>query len=96
MIVLTVQPGVEGAGALTTIKLIATRFPGEHELTILVPMGCCARCGMAEGQHPVRCRCAVFVPEVRRLALGPAWMYDASLACMAALAEFGRPELARV
>lgn len=34
MITLTVESGLAAAESLTVIKLIATRFPGDHELTI--------------------------------------------------------------
>lgn len=36
MIELRMQPGASAALALTQVKLIATRFPGEEELTITV------------------------------------------------------------
>ena len=63
MIELRTEPGLDAAASLTAIKLLATRFPGEHELAIL-----CAG---------------------RRLTLGAVWLYDASPACVAQLAEFG-------
>ena len=73
MIELRVQPGAAAAASLTTVKLIATRFPGERRLTIVIPGFDFS--GMK--------------PEERRLTLGPEWKYDASPACVSALSEFG-------
>lgn len=101
MIELRVVAGLDAAAGLTQVKLIATRFPGEHELMIVVPTETCRRCGgkrFARGTEremetimQVRaCRCSgAWTPEERRLKLGPEWWYDASPACLAALAEFG-------
>lgn len=36
MIELRVEAGLEAAAALTQIKLMATRFPGDHELRVVV------------------------------------------------------------
>lgn len=79
MIELHVEPGLEAAAALTQVKLAATRFPGEHELVIVVHESS----GAVAGDRATG-------PEVRRLTLGEPWAYDASPACLAALNEFGR------
>lgn len=78
MIELHVEPGLEAAAALTQVKLCATRFPGEHELVVVVHEASPAPAERASGR------------EVHRLTLGEPWAYDASDACLAALNEFGR------
>lgn len=78
MIELHVEPGLEAAAALTQVKLCASRFPGTHELVIVVHEPTPAPEERASG------------PEVRRLTLGEPWRYEASPACLAALNEFGR------
>lgn len=77
VIALRIVAGHNAAEALTQIKLAASRFPGEHELTLLISTPDDLLSGRV----------------TRRLALGPAWRYDASPACLAALREFGTPEV---
>ena len=78
MIVLRVIAGHNAAAALATIRLIATRFPGEHRLTIAIR----TPDELLRGE------------KGRRLTLGDPWRYDASEACLAALREFGDVEVA--
>lgn len=73
MIELRVAAGAAAASSLTQVKLIATRFPGEHELAVIVSR-----------EQPVDDGPGEFV-----LTLGREWLYDGSPACMAALNEFG-------
>lgn len=77
MIELRVVAGHNAAAALTQIKLAAQRFPGQHELTLLI----------STPDDLLRGR------VTRRLALGDQWLYDGSAACLAALREFGTPEV---
>jgi len=76
VILLVASSGVIAA-ALEQVKLTAARFPGEHELTVVV-------------RTPEQ---ALTGGEARRLTLGPLWTYDGSAACLAALAEFGQAEV---
>lgn len=69
------------------IALVAERFPGDHELRVVIVHDddvLLAR--FAHGARRVR------VPaRVSFLWLGAQWRYDGSAACLAALAEFGDP-----
>ncbi len=65
--------GANAAAALTTVKLIATRHPGEHDLTVHVR----TPDELLRGE------------KGRALLLGPPWRYEASAACLVALREFG-------
>lgn len=87
MIELRVQAGAAAASSLTQVKLLATRFPGDHELTIVVY----ARPSVAIEVDPFSGgqRSVPTTPAPRRLTLGEPWRYDASPACLSALAEFG-------
>lgn len=77
MIHLRVVAGHNAAEALTAIKLMAKRWPGTHELTLLVS----TPDDLLRGQ------------VTRRLALGDRWLYDGSAACLAALRRYGTPEV---
>lgn len=78
MIVLHVIAGSQPVAALAKIKLLAAQHPGEHALTLRIQTSYDLRHG----------------EQGRRLALGSAWRYDGSAACLAALREFGDVEIA--
>ncbi len=73
MIRLSMIAGANAAAALTTVKLIATRHPGEHDLTI----------------HTRTPDELLRGEKGRALLLGEPWRYSASEACLASLREFG-------
>ena len=73
MIRLSMISGANAAAALTTIKLIATRHPGEHDLTVVVR----TPDELLRGD------------KGRALLLGEPWRYSGSEACLSALREFG-------
>lgn len=77
MIELAMIAGQQAAAALTEIKIAATRFPGDHELRLLV----------STPDDYLRGR------VTRTVVLGPDWQYDGSAACLAALGEFGTATL---
>ena len=77
MIVLHMVTGANAAAALTQIKLVATRFPGDHQLQIV-----------ARSPDQV-----IRGEPGRRLTLGDPWRYEPSEACLAALREFGDVEV---
>lgn len=77
MIVLHAIAGHNAAAALADIKLAAGRFPGVHDLTLVV-------------RTPEQ---LLRGEKGRRLALGSPWRYDGSAACLAALHEYGDVEV---
>lgn len=80
MIEVRVREGVEGAAALTQIKLAAMRFPGAHRLRVVA----------VADRIDVDPACGPRARSIRAtLTLGDEWTYDGSPACVAALSDFG-------
>jgi hypothetical protein len=77
VIVLKVIAGPVAAAMLEKVKLTATRFPGQHSLTLVI-------------RTPEQ---VLRGEDGRRLTLGGEWLYDGSAACLAALSEFGKAEV---
>lgn len=76
------------AGVVGAVKDAAERFPGPHDLVIVISVRPAVAMEVDSFTGETRTRPLRSGP--RRLTLGPEWRCDGTAECVAALGEFGR------